>query len=375
LEGYPLLYASVVFSSFTQELSASLVCLDGGVDLEMLISTTYDLIPIPTSISEIHLHAHHHTISPSHTTYMPSSLSYFHPSNLRHLTPTHLRTRYHWSTMSTTQPPTRPIKLLMLHGYTQSGPLFQAKTGALRKTLQKAFPAGCDLVYPTAPIRLSPADETFLAAQEEKGEEIDAWAWWRRKGTGEPYTYEGLELGLGKIAEVLKTEGPFDGVIGFSQGGACAAMVASLLEPGRREAFEVKQSEGGMRFPESFEKDTGYVEGTIHPPLKFAVSYSGFAARGKNPYHAFYEPKIKTKVLHFLGTQDVVVEEARSLALVEACENKEERYVVYHPGGHFLPSTQKASVNALIGFIKEVMQGEEGAKKEEESVEDMDVPF
>jgi predicted esterase len=277
--------------------------------------------------------------------------------------------------MSTTQPPTRPIKLLMLHGYTQSGPLFQAKTGALRKTLQKAFPAGCDLVYPTAPIRLSPADETFLAAQEEKGEEIDAWAWWRRKGTGEPYTYEGLELGLGKIAEVLKTEGPFDGVIGFSQGGACAAMVASLLEPGRREAFEVKQSEGGMRFPESFEKDTGYVEGTIHPPLKFAVSYSGFAARGKNPYHAFYEPKIKTKVLHFLGTQDVVVEEARSLALVEACENKEERYVVYHPGGHFLPSTQKASVNALIGFIKEVMQGEEGAKKEEESVEDMDVPF
>jgi hypothetical protein len=180
---------------------------------------------------------------------------------------------------------------------------------------------------------------------------------------------------LGKIAEVLKTEGPFDGVIGFSQGGACAAMVASLLEPGRREAFEVKQSEGGMRFPESFEKDTGYVEGTIHPPLKFAVSYSGFAARGKNPYHAFYEPKIKTKVLHFLGTQDVVVEEARSLALVEACENKEERYVVYHPGGHFLPSTQKASVNALIGFIKEVMQGEEGAKKEEESVEDMDVPF
>jgi hypothetical protein len=35
----------------------------------------------------------------------------------------------------------------MLHGYTQSGPLFQAKTGALRKTLQKAFPAGCDLVY------------------------------------------------------------------------------------------------------------------------------------------------------------------------------------------------------------------------------------
>jgi fermentation-respiration switch protein FrsA (DUF1100 family) len=262
----------------------------------------------------------------------------------------------------------------MLHGYTQSGPLFQAKTGALRKTLQKAFPSGCDLVYPTAPLRLTPADETFLGNNEgDEKEEIDAWAWWRRKGEGEPYTYDGLDVGLGKIAEVLKTEGPFDGVIGFSQGGACAGMVASLLEPGRREAFEAKTAEGGMEFPGSFIDADG--QGVVHAPLKFAVSYSGFAARGKNPYHAFYEPKIRTKMLHFLGTQDVVVEEARSLALVEACESKEYKYVVYHPGGHFLPSTQKASVNALIGFIKEVMQGEEGNKKEEESVEDMDVPF
>jgi predicted esterase len=279
----------------------------------------------------------------------------------------------------------------MLHGYTQSGPTFQAKTGALRKTLQKAFPAGCDLVYPTAPIRLTPADESFLAGHgtskdgegksvdndkdDAEKQEIDAWAWWRRKGNEEPYTYEGMELGLGKIAEVLKTQGPFDGVIGFSQGGACAAMVAALLEPGRREAFEAQYAHGGMRFPESFEADTGYVEGVVHPPLKFAVSYSGFATREKSPYEAFYEPRIKTKMLHFLGTQDVVVEEARSLALVAACEHREDKYVVYHPGGHFLPSTQKASVNALIGFIKEVMHGEEGAKKEEESVEDMDVPF
>lgn len=277
----------------------------------------------------------------------------------------------------------------MLHGYTQSGTLFQAKTGALRKTLQKAFPKGCELVYPTAPIRLTPADESFLAGNgtardgadnntgpEEEKEEIDAWAWWRRKGDSEPYTYEGIERGLDAIAQVLKQQGPFDGVIGFSQGGACAAMLASLLEPGRREAFEAKQKDGGggMRYPESFAEDTGYVEGTIHPPLKFAVSYSGFAARGMNPYHAFYEPKIKTPMLHFLGTQDVVVEEARSLALVQACEHSEDKYVVYHPGGHFLPSTQKASVNALIGFIKEVLHGEEG-KKEEESVEDMDVPF
>ncbi|OCL02090.1 dihydrofolate reductase [Glonium stellatum] len=278
--------------------------------------------------------------------------------------------------------PTRPIKVLMLHGFTQSGTLFHAKTRALEKNLQKAFPAGITLHYPTAPIRLSLADVPFAVASTEdpasygvdkdKDKELDVWGWWRRKGDSEPYTYEGIERGMDHIAEVLKTEGPFDGVIGFSQGGACAGMLASLLEPGRREAFEAFYPDGGMRYPESFEDSTGYITTTIHPPLKFAVSYSGFAARGGKLYRGFYEPKIKTPMLHFLGTLDTVVEEKRSLALVEACEQSDGR-VVYHPGGHFLPSSQKAYVSALIGFIREVIAEADGTRKE--NAEDMDVPF
>lgn len=306
---------------------------------------------------------------------MPRALlpRHIHPTNLYTL----LRLRLHL-TMSNPPPPRTPIKLLMLHGFTQSGPLFHAKTRALEKNLLKAFPAGITLHYPTAPIRLAPADIPFAAAPSSADgggeEESDAWAWWRRKGDKEPFTYEGLDLGLGHLAAVLKTEGPFDGVVGFSQGGACAGLLASLLEPGRREAFEKLYPSGGMRFPESFEADTGYVEGTIHPPLKFAVSYSGFAARGVETYRGFYEPKICTPMLHFLGSLDTVVEEARSLALVEACEKSEGR-VVYHPGGHFLPSSQKAYVAALVGFIKEALHEAETGGKKEESVEDMDVPF
>ncbi|KAF2254442.1 dihydrofolate reductase [Trematosphaeria pertusa] len=282
--------------------------------------------------------------------------------------------------MAQTPPPTRPIKVLMLHGFTQSGPLFHAKTRALEKNLAKAFPAGISLHYPTAPIRLLPADVPFpvssstLTNDGGDAEETDAWAWWRRKGEGEPYRYEGIEQGLAHLADVLQKEGPFDGVIGFSQGGACAAMLASLLEPDRRAAFEAFYPKGGMSYPESFEADTGYVEGTIHPPLKFAVSYSGFAARGTDLYKGFYEPKIKTPMLHFLGTLDAVVEEARSLALVAACEESKGR-VVYHPGGHFLPSSQKAYVAALIGFMKEILHKADNEGKKEESVEDMDVPF
>ncbi|KAH7127126.1 dihydrofolate reductase [Dendryphion nanum] len=289
--------------------------------------------------------------------------------------------------MSSVAPtPSRPLKILMLHGYTQSGPLFHAKTRALEKNLQKSFPAGISLHYPTAPRRLSPADVPFLqpAAKDsdtngvqEEPEEVDAWGWWQRKGDSIPYEYEGLEDGFGHIAQLLKSEGPFDGVIGFSQGGAATGMVASLLEPNRRAAFEKLYPEGGMLYPDSFSTKTGDTEEPIHPPLKFAVSYSGFAAQDSSLYKAFYEPKIQTPMLHFIGSLDTVVDEKRSLALVEACETSEGR-VVYHPGGHFLPSSQKVYVQALIGFIKErihIAEQEGKSNGKEESVEDMDVPF
>jgi predicted esterase len=275
----------------------------------------------------------------------------------------------------------QPLKILMLHGFTQSGPSFHVKTRALEKNLQKAFPS-IKLHYPTAPIRLPKADLPTSDQTKSESEDAangtedasDAWGWWRRKDEAESFTYEGIELGLARIAEVLKSEGPFDGVIGFSQGGCATGMVASLLEPGRREAFEAAQAKGGMRFPESFENDTNSIEGLIHPPLKFAVSYSGFAPSTNPLYQGFYEPQIHTPMLHFLGSVDTVVEEKRSLWLVDACvDGRKEGRLVYHPGGHFLPSSQRQYVSALISFIKEITEGETGAS--DERLEDLDVPF
>lgn len=141
-------------------------------------------------------------------------------------------------------------------------------------------------------------------------------------------------------------------------------MVASLLEPRRREAFDAA---GGMVYPAAFAE-------LRHPPLRFAVSYSGFAAPHEM-YRAFYEPRIATPMLHFVGSLDTVVEEGRSLRLVRACEGPER--VVYHPGGHFLP-TQRQFVGVLVGFIRETCgDGGKGEGKVEgkgvEKVEDVEV--
>jgi hypothetical protein len=294
---------------------------------------------------------------------------------------------------STSTPSGRKLKILMLHGFTQTGRLFEIKTKALKKALEKSFPAapkpghlsqypgGIELHYPTAPIRLDVTDIPGFDVDGDK-ENPEAFSWWRRKGDFEPYVYAGMEEGLAKIAEVLQEDGPFDGVLGFSQGGAAAGMVASLLEDGRRQAFESAQGKGGMRYPDSFTRDSGFIEEAVHPPLKFAVSYSGFGASTHELYQAFYVPKIQTPMLHFLGSVDTVVSEERSLRLVDACvdgRGKEGgcQRVVYHPGGHFLPSSQKQYVAALVAFIKEAIGEDQHLKvdKVEERAEDMDVPF
>lgn len=161
--------------------------------------------------------------------------------------------------------------------------------------------------------------------------------------------YTGLHDGLTVIGETLKTEGPFDGIIGFSQGACAAAMVASLLEPGRLGVF-VKAAQEGKALMERFPTIYHDVQKV---PLKFAIIYSGFPAPNELRYGNFYEPRLKTPTCHFLGSMDGVVDEGRSRALVERCEGAR---VVVHPGGHFLPS-QRPWLDAAVGFVRECMEG------------------
>lgn len=253
-------------------------------------------------------------------------------------------------------------------GYTQSGPRFHDKTRALEKSIIKAFPSST-LHYPSGPMQLRPADIPGYAADSTE-DDTEYFAWWRRTEPGKVYL--GMAEGLARVADTIRKEGPFDGAIGFSQGGALSGIVASLLEPGRREAFETARRIDSQKdeYPKSFIKEDGDV---IQSPLKFAIVYSGFAAPQEH-YLAYYEPKITAPVLHFLGSLDTLVEEQRSRVLVNACEGGEDR-VVIHPGGHFVPN-QKVWLDAAVKFIGECVNGNNRSKEaEEESVEDMKVPF
>lgn len=272
--------------------------------------------------------------------------------------------------MSATNGVSKTLRILMLHGYTQSGPLFNAKTKALEKSLNKAFP-GVVLSYPTGPMKLRAKDVPgFDTSQvEDEGNEVEAYGWWRRSNTAEPPEYVGLEEGLGVVAELLRTQGPFDGVMGFSQGAAMATMVTSLLEgESRKKVFEAAQAKNKLAFP--FPSSFANLD---HPPMKFCVLYAGFIAPGSR-YTAFYEPTINTPICHFIGSLDTVVEEERTNLLIDAAGGAEKTTVIVHPGGHFVPNNRQY-IDAVIGFIKAKLTDAANSAKDEKRVEDMDVPF
>jgi hypothetical protein len=127
------------------------------------------------------------------------------PTLIRHINIRNPNTLIQKSNMSSTTDPSRKLRILMLHGYTQSGPLFHAKTKALEKSLAKAFPpapapghlathpGGISLHYPTAPIKLETHDIPGFDGANVQQEDSEAYGWWRRKGDAEPFTYEGIE--------------------------------------------------------------------------------------------------------------------------------------------------------------------------------------
>ncbi|KAJ0167991.1 Dihydrofolate reductase [Colletotrichum tanaceti] len=242
-------------------------------------------------------------------------------------------------------------------GYTQSGPLFRSKTRALEKLIAKSlgpFNIAPTLTYPTGPSKLSPRDipgfvpdESGGGDQEQEQEDIDAWSWWRKDESSGAYRF--LAEGVSAVADAIREAGgDVDGVLGFSQGGAFAALLAAMLEtPHRDEAGLPEDLRAAVR---------ALREANGGRPFKFAVVYSGFFAPPDELRWA-YEPRIKTPTLHFLGSLDTVVEESRSRGLVDRCEDP---LVVVHPGGHYVPITKEWAM-PLIGFIKKIAD-EEKAK-------------
>lgn len=234
----------------------------------------------------------------------------------------------------------------MTLGYTETGESFRAEISSLEKALHAAFPAapapnhhplypgGLELFFPTGTWRLRPTDWARYIPGTDPG-----YGWFYKVPDDEQFP--GLDQGLTRLGDLMKAEGPFAGVIGYSQGGFMAGLISSILESGRKERFQQLEKEGGIPFPAAFDD--------VHP-IKFSISCCGFA--GLCPeYKAFYSPPISGPLLHVNGKVDEVVYDKRSRTLIDASLGTEEEKVLIHPGGHTVPTT-RLFTDAMIMYIK-----------------------
>ncbi|THH08007.1 hypothetical protein EW145_g3001 [Phellinidium pouzarii] len=213
-------------------------------------------------------------------------------------------------------------KVLMLHGYSQNAATFLKRIGAVRKACGKDI----DFVFIDAPNILYPSDLAGISTNALGAAEVSTKSqaveldpaeiprgWW--KSNPEATIYEGVAESL----EVLKAaliKDKFEGVFGFSQGAAMAALLAAVLErPHLHQPFLVDGQ-------------------SPHPPLKFCVAVSGFKALDAR-WAPFFSPGYTTPTLHVLGLNDVVVVPERSRSLIAVSTNSR---IATHDGGHFVPS-------------------------------------
>lgn len=214
----------------------------------------------------------------------------------------------------------------------------------MSKMIAKALPAfNATRIYPTGPHRLQPSDIPGFQPREgaeESEAELDAYGWFLHDE--EPGLLRGFEDGMRAIADAIEEAGGVDGVLGFSQGGAVAALVAAALEVDRPLPEDEAQRSWVKRLREA----------NGGKPLKFCIVYSGFVTRPGAQLGWLYEGTIKTPSCHFFGSMDTVVEESRCRGLTEQFVEPD---VIVHPGGHHVP-VRKESVAPLLAFLIKVLE-------------------
>ena len=228
-----------------------------------------------------------------------------------------------------------PIRVLMLHGFTQSGQIFEFKTRRLTQRLSKTL---CEryrtreenvrFIYADGPFSLQNSDEAKWGEGEVGVAGAGTLGWWRNLDITEQY--KGIETSLSLLASLVKTHGPFTGVVGFSQGATLGAMFTSCCEmdivPGRREALQ-EMCHG--QNPELAQ----ILALSPQKQLDFSILFSGWKGTPEY-YHGFYDPPLQSPTVHVLGTLDTMIPRWGTLQLLDACQRA---LMVEHPGVHFVP--------------------------------------
>ncbi|KAI9502649.1 serine hydrolase FSH, partial [Coemansia spiralis] len=215
------------------------------------------------------------------------------------------------------------LRVLCLHGYTQNAQKFRDRTGPFRRNLKRRL----EMVYVTAPLQATefqsaPASDASDAADGGDGPSA---AWWNRTSPSD--TWDGIKQSTRFLVQVMAEQGPFDGIVGFSQGSGMAAILAALMHASHSPLLGALEDDDLRLLA---------LELRALPPLKFAILFAGFFP--DVPQFAELIEKtgrVPTRTLHMVGQRDAIVPMARGRQLAE--QAFDGAVAMEHEGGHFVP--------------------------------------
>ncbi|KAK6166140.1 hypothetical protein SNE40_022903 [Patella caerulea] len=200
------------------------------------------------------------------------------------------------------------LRILCIHGYRQNAQSFRERTGAFRKIIKKH----AELVFITAPNKVPPLEGSAEAGTgDDQNDEQRGW-WFSRQddyfmAQDKTDCCKGYEESLDVIKQAFIEQGPFDGVLGFSQGAAMVSLLCGLQESD----------------PDSC------------PKIGFAIMVASFKSHSI-PHAYLYEKKVTIPTLHVFGDTDKVIPKDMSEDLLPCYLDP---VILQHPGGHFIPAS------------------------------------
>lgn len=226
-------------------------------------------------------------------------------------------------------------KILCLHGFLQNGKVFSEKSSGIRKLLKKS---NIQLDYIDGPTILDKKDLPFQIDDTKWQEILDASlnkAWFYHDDISQNLD---ISEAIKTVVNHIKENGPYDGILGFSQGAAVTAIITNTIK---------------QLIPD-------------HDYFKFSITFSGYSFTEPKPdskellqitekfTSSFKVPNdLSTKCIFVYGKNDQAVPGERSKFLSELYP-EEIRKVFEHDGGHMVPN-KKDFLKPIVDEINEAL--------------------
>jgi len=202
----------------------------------------------------------------------------------------------------------KKLRVLCLHGFRTSGSILEKQVGKWDRSVLERL----DLCFLDAPFPAegkSDVEDHFPPPYYE-------WFQFNREFT----EYRNMDECMAYIEEYMIEHGPFDGLLGFSQGAILSAGLAGL------------QSKG--------------LALTKVPPLQFVIIVSGGKFKSNNISQAAYSSAIKCPSVHFLGEKDFLKPFGEDLL-----GSFVDPVVIKHPRAHTVPRLDEEGLRTMSYFL------------------------